>query len=399
VRTIALTLFLTSCIRAQPLPDGESLVKGLGAALTQFHSIQSVDQMTTETSTPQGPVKAVAEVSIARLNPGKSRIETKVQGSPMRQLQVSDGEVTTIYNTLLKEYVKIPAALGPEATLRSMGITMPDVSNFHMTSKTLRGETIEIDGAPHDCWVVESQLGELTLPPQQNSPMPAKMTGVRFTQWIDRKLNLTLRTDFDLGVQIASQPPTSVHATMVKTELEIDRPLPDSLFTFTPPAGAKEVKEFALFRGPLPKPGLAGTDAPPFEVKDLQGKAYSLSGLKGKPVLLDFWATWCGPCRNSMPVVEKLYREYKDHDLVVLSVDAGEDRNVVEEFLKKNPLDTPAPLSGDSGILQAYKVQAYPTFVLIGRDGKVAAEQIGFAGEAALRSMLAQAGLQASEGK
>jgi thiol-disulfide isomerase/thioredoxin len=182
--------------------------------------------------------------------------------------------------------------------------------------------------------------------------------------------------------------------TIVTKDLKIDQPIADSLFTFTPPADAKEVKELALFRGPSLKGELAGKDAPPFEVKDLDAKAYSLNSLKGKPVLLDFWATWCAPCRKSMPVVEKLYGEYKERGLVVLSINTGEDRALVKEFLQKNPLGTPAPLSGDSGILEAYKIQAYPTFVMIGRDGKVAAEQVGFGGEGSLRSLLAQAGFE-----
>jgi thiol-disulfide isomerase/thioredoxin len=393
MRTVALALLFWSSMCAQSLPDGEALLKNQGAALNRFHSIQYIDSTTSEVSTPAGPVKFVSETSTAVVNPGKSRTEITNQG--ITSLAVSDGEVSIIYSSPQKEYVKVPAALGPEGIMRSIGMNMPDLSKFHTAAKTLRDETIEIDGAPHDCWVVESQPGDLSLPVPQSSQMPQpKITGARFTYWIDKKLNLTLQIETTVNVQVASQPPASVHGITLKKDLKIDRPIPDSLFTFTPPAGAKEVKQID-FRGPLPKSDLAGKDAPPFEVKDLAGKAYSLGGLKGKPILLDFWATWCTPCRNSVPVVEKLYREYKGRDLVVLSVNTGEDRALVEEFLKKNPLDTPAPLSGDSDILEAYKVHAYPTFILIGRDGKVAAEQIGFSGETGLRSMLAQAGLEA----
>jgi hypothetical protein len=78
---------------------------------------------------------------------------------------------------------------------------------------------------------------------------------------------------------------------------------------------------------------------------------------------------------------------------MVLAIDVAEERSIVEEFLKKNPMVYPSALSGESGILEAYKVSAYPTFVLIGRDGKVAAEEIGFGGEQVLRAMLPKAGL------
>jgi thiol-disulfide isomerase/thioredoxin len=400
---VGLHVLAASVLGAQPLPDGEALLKNQEPALNRFHSIQYIDRTTAEVSTPAGPVgpgKVVSETATARVNPGKSRTESTNQGIDV--LLVSDGEATTIYSSPQKEYVKIPAALGPEGVMQSIGMNIPDFSSVDATAKTLRDETIEIDGAPHDCWVVESQPDHLVLPvpktPQtQTLPQP-KITGAHFAFWIDKQLNLALRTDFTFTMQIAAQPPTSVHGSTIKKDLKIDQPISDSLFTFTPPAGAKEVKELS-FGSLVPKRDLAGKDAPPFEVKDLADNAYSLNSLKGKPVLLDFWANWCGPCRKSMPVIEKLYREYKNRDLVVLSVNSRENRALVEEFLKKNPLGTPAPLSGDSGILEAYKVQAYPTFVLIGRDGKVAAEQIGFRDEDGLRSMLAQVALGAAPGK
>jgi len=110
-------------------------------------------------------------------------------------------------------------------------------------------------------------------------------------------------------------------------------------------------------------------------------------------VLLDFWATWCVPCRASMPSVERISQEYKDQGLVVLGVDTGEDRDTVQQFLQKTPMAYPAVLAGESGILEAYKVTAFPTFVLIGRDGKIAAYEVGFGGEGVLRGMLEKAGL------
>jgi len=115
------------------------------------------------------------------------------------------------------------------------------------------------------------------------------------------------------------------------------------------------------------------------------------SALKGKPVLLNFWPTWGAPCRQSVPSLERLYADYKDRGLVVLAVNAGEERDAVREFLKKTPLAYPAVLGSDAGILKDYHVTAYPTFVLIGRDGKVAAYEIGLGGESVLRTLLEKA--------
>lgn len=92
-----------------------------------------------------------------------------------------------------------------------------------------------------------------------------------------------------------------------------------------------------------------------------------------------------------MPALEKIAREMKTSDLVILGVDTGEDREVVEKFLKQNPLAYPAVLSGKSGILESYEVTAYPTFILIGRDGKIVANEVGFGGEDQLRRMIDKA--------
>ena len=218
------------------------------------------------------------------------------------------------------------------------------------------------------------------------------MTGAVMTSWIDKTLGLELRSTLAMKMVITGKN-VEMHQTTVKKNLKIDQPLPESLFVFTPPADAKEVKELTLFGAPAAKPDLAGKEAPAFEVKTIDGKAFRLSALKGKPVLLDFWATWCAPCRKSMPALDKISREMQGSDFVILGVNTAEDPKIVEAFLKKTPFAYPAVLSGDSGILESYEVTAYPTFILIGRDGKIIANEIGFGGEDQLRQLIDKAGL------
>ena len=215
------------------------------------------------------------------------------------------------------------------------------------------------------------------------------------TSWIDKKLGITVQSDISMKVAIPGGISTQTHVKTVMKDIEIDAPIADSIFTFTPPQGAKEVEKLSLFGAMGATPDLAGKAAPDFTVQTVDGKPYSLSALKGKPVLLDFWATWCGPCRKAMPSVEQISQDYKDQGLVVLGVNAGEDRDTVREFLKKTPMAYPAVLGGESGILKNYQVTAYPTFVLIGSDGKIAAYEIGFNSQEMLRAMLQQAGLKA----
>jgi thiol-disulfide isomerase/thioredoxin len=332
------------------------------------------------------------EISSAYLNPGKSRMEVKTAG--MTILDVSDGESTWVYNSMAKQYAKIEAAQGPAAVMAAMGVKMPDTASVHYTYKTTGEETVEMDGQKHDCWVLEMQIGEMTLP--SNDKTPPKMTGAVMNMWIDKKLGIELQNTLSMKMVIGGKD-MDLHQKSVKKNLRIDQPLEEALFTFTPPPDAKEVKELKLFGTMAAKPDLAGKPAPAFEVKSLEGKTFSLAALQGKPVLLDFWATWCVPCRKSTPVLEKLAREFKSSDLIILGVNTAEDRDLVEKFLKKTPFEYPAALSGESGILEAYQVTAYPTFILIGRDGKIVANEIGFGGEDQLRQMIDKAGLIAKK--
>ncbi|MCC7491852.1 MAG: TlpA family protein disulfide reductase [Fimbriimonadaceae bacterium] len=127
--------------------------------------------------------------------------------------------------------------------------------------------------------------------------------------------------------------------------------------------------------------GLAvGTTAPQIQLKDLDGQEVKLSDLKGKVVYLDFWATWCPPCRAALPHTQKLSETpaAKEGKLVVLAVNCGEEAARVKSFLKTNKYDFRVPMDPDGKAGDAYKVQGIPAFYLIGKDGKVAWKTVGF---------------------
>ena len=389
MRAVVAFAFMSYIGTAQPLPDAQTLYDRAQAAAKSFHSLQYSAEMTMQLGVPSGPIKSTTEV--AYLSPGKTRMEIKTSGTTM--LDVSDGETTWVYNSMTKQYAKIPAAQGPAAVMAVMGIKLPDTSYIHTSYKTTGQETIDIDGQKYECWVVEMQISEFSFASGPNDKAaPPKVTAAVMTSWIDKKLGIDVQFTLAMTMQMGGQD-NEMHQKVVKKSLKIDQPLDEALFTFNPPSDAKEVKELSMFPSVAAKPDLAGTLAPAFEVKTISGETFSLAALKGKPVLLDFWATWCGPCRRSMPVLEKISVEFKNSDLVILGVNTGEDREVVEEFLKKAPFEYPAVLSGESGILESYKVTAYPTFILIGRDGKIVANEVGFGGEDQLRQMIDKAGL------
>ena len=160
-----------------------------------------------------------------------------------------------------------------------------------------------------------------------------------------------------------------------------------TLFAYTPSADAREQAPQTAGN----RVDLTGKEAPLFRGVSLDGKTYNLAELKGKPVLLDFWATWCGPCIRSMPTLEKIHADYRDQGLVVLGIDVGEKRETVEKFLQTKPIPYPVIMGDEAGIPAAYGITVYPTFVMIGPDGKVAATQFGLSD--ALTGIVSKAGL------
>lgn len=118
--------------------------------------------------------------------------------------------------------------------------------------------------------------------------------------------------------------------------------------------------------------------APDFTLKSLDGQEITLSKLKGKVVLLDFWATWCGPCRESIPHLIQLYKTYREDgfEMIGMSLDKG-DTEVVHNFVKS--MDIPyLTVIAPEEVVRNYKVTAIPTTFLIDKEGKIQERISGF---------------------
>jgi thiol-disulfide isomerase/thioredoxin len=114
-----------------------------------------------------------------------------------------------------------------------------------------------------------------------------------------------------------------------------------------------------------------------FSLPTTQGGSGNLASLKGKVVFLNFWATWCGPCRAEMPSMEVLYNRFRDDGLEILAVNCMEKEQEVVEFMREYGLSFPAALDGDGKVSGAYGIQAIPTSYLIDRDGKIIMRLVG----------------------
>ncbi|RII31848.1 TlpA family protein disulfide reductase [Clostridium chromiireducens] len=124
-------------------------------------------------------------------------------------------------------------------------------------------------------------------------------------------------------------------------------------------------------------PSVTKTKAIDFTLKDLDGNEVSLSSLKGKKVFLNFWATWCPPCKAEMPEIEKLYQETKDSDLVILAVDIGENLNTVKPFIDENKYNFKVLLDSDQSVATQYGISSIPTSYFIDTDGNIISKHVG----------------------
>ncbi len=130
-----------------------------------------------------------------------------------------------------------------------------------------------------------------------------------------------------------------------------------------------------------------------FTLTGLDGKSYSLDALRGRVVLLNFWATWCPPCRKEMPDLEKLYQQFQKKGLVVLAV-SDEKRETVEKFLAERHYSFPILLDPDRKVNDTFNVEGIPKSFLFDRQGKLAAQAIDMRTERQFLEMFRAAGLE-----
>ena len=120
-----------------------------------------------------------------------------------------------------------------------------------------------------------------------------------------------------------------------------------------------------------------GKAAPDFELQNLDGQSISLSDLKGKPVLINFWATWCGPCVSEMPYLQEIHDEWSGKGLVVLAINIGDSSSEAEQFLQNHNLSLPVLLDTGKVVAQRYNIRGIPTTFFIDKDGIIQEKIIG----------------------
>ncbi|MGQ9880399.1 MAG: redoxin family protein [Armatimonadota bacterium] len=314
-------------------------------------------------------VKAEEEVFVSTvqfLRPAQFVVRVK-QGGNLVQLYTSDGKTYTVYNPANKSY-----------TQQEVSSDSPLIGG-HLTFAGFAGLAME----PKFGEMLETYIRQNFEKAQAKGTEKVGATPCRVVELTGKGGTMSLFLGSKDGLvyrMVYKMSGGSTYEELV-TSLQLNPSVPKDVFAFKPPADAKKVepKQQAEESREDTK-SLDGQPAPDFTLTDMEGNPVSLSDLKGKVVFLDFWATWCPPCQKSLPHTQSLsqHEKAKSGELVVLAINAREEADQVKQFMQEKGFSFRVLMDKDGAVLDKYKVQGIPTFVLIDREGKVAWVQIGF---------------------
>ena len=318
---------------------------------------------------------------------GRFRVESDhpVDGG----VAVFDGDVSSIYLARQHQYTQLqgqPLSLASrrEGSVPALSALKNRFSSRYrhigvqiLEAKIEGEETLNVDQGEVVCTVVWARY---------DLPQGIAAVTVEKKFWIDPTRRVIWRDGSKLSVVNKERGliMEAVQNVSFRTA-RIAEPLPDELFVFIPPEGARYVHEFE----PV---DLVGQKAFAFELEDLDGVSRRLKELRGKIVLLDFWASWCMPCRIDLPRVEALHQELQDEGLVILGVNS-EDPETARAFLEEHSYSFPTLLDPSKSLTREFEVRVLPTVVVIDCDGKVASYLVGAHSAEDLRAAIREAGL------
>ncbi|MBI3468999.1 MAG: DUF2092 domain-containing protein, partial [Planctomycetes bacterium] len=364
-------------------PQADKVLRAAGAYLQQLQSFRCDATATLKVSLGDMTNEMTSEYSIALRRPNQVAILLK-KGELGASI-VSDGKQAYHYIPAMKKHTVADAPQGPEqlfagesAMLFTQGGMMfiPALLAADPAKTWLEGVT----GGQH--------LGEETID-------GAKCHHLRFFQpqmdwdvWIESGDRPLLRKIVpDMSKTLAQAAPlqafgnVKMETSLVLRDWQPNAAIAADVFRFQPPPDSKQVQSFLEGLIPSGQPelhALVGKPAPDFEAKLLDGGTLKLSDLKEKVVILDFWATWCGPCVAALPILTQVAKDYEKQGIAFFAVNVGEEQDVIREFLKEKQLEMKVALDPDSKVSELFGVQGIPQTVLVGKDGKVQVVHVGF---------------------
>jgi len=269
--------------------------------------------------------------------PGRVRMEVSGAGEPT--ITISDGKSQWRTFPGTNEYTVVPQGKD-DRPFRFYALLDQDRSPARILGRE------QFQGA--DCTVLE-----------------VAERGATHKLWIDNTSHLVRK-------ELSDEPP-SVKREMVFTTIRTDESFSPELFSYDP--SKMQAKNRQQLAREAPRT-MTGAPAPDLTLRDLDGREVRLSDLRGKVVLLDFWATWCGYCREALPMIELLHRGLKDKGLAVFGVDS-EAPELAREYLAKYGYTMASLVDTRNEAVSRYRVESWPTTILIDREGRIAYYQSG----------------------
>ena len=335
-----------------------------------------------------------SEYSLAMERP--NRFALVLKSGMVGATVVSDGTNAFTYVPLLKQYLKhgaptsfagwhlTEAATDPASAGGSTFIT--DLFTEDVEARILEGVTNAI------------HLGEETVDGEPCSRLRFFEEEFDWELWVQRSgepVFRRMRADMSRFMQrvTGQEADAGVMSSMLTNltlalELEFGRwrinpELPAGRFVFAPPEGTREVEAFGAAdaaENEEARHPLVGRPAPNFTLDLLSGGKIELSTLRGqKVVILDFWATWCGPCVRALPILSEVAENYRDRGVVLYALNQEEDEGTIRKFLERWSIKLSVALDRDGAVGDRYEAEGIPQTVIIDRTGTVRYVHVGFA--------------------
>ncbi|UWZ86518.1 TlpA disulfide reductase family protein [Occallatibacter riparius] len=320
-------------------------------------------------------------------------------------VQLSDRTNEWVYQVETNAYIKrpVPADWPKFPKVMDMGFNemrqawqqqqwLEETALGYKRARMLPEETLVIDTHRYPCFVVRASSDD-------SIHSHDKEFHEEVTFWIDKQTHAFRKILRDADSYVMVTPklhiPMRTETTEIFPVVDFGPQSAPEEFRFTPPADAKEVASLEPdWGGPPPehpKAQMVGQMAPDVTLAGPDGKKVALSSFRGKPVLIDFWATWCGPCLLSMPSIGRIYADAKGSGLTAVSVDENSNAEDGAVYFERHHYAWPNFHDNEKAIQKAFKGEGVPLTVLLDAQGKIVYYDFG-GDEAGLRGAIAGLG-------
>jgi thiol-disulfide isomerase/thioredoxin len=371
-------------VRGQVEPKAAPAALGiLERAARQYSGLTSYEITRQEFFASSGPVPTPPPSTVTAIEAPGGRYRFEGDKGWGKVVLVCDGRWVWYYRPRQNAYTRrpatgkkpeLPAVPGPDDANIEEAANLHDMAWLGRDFKSARllpGGLLTLRGKSFECYLVQVTNDDRKVP----LPYP-------FTYWIwIQKGSFKIREiieSYTATLRRLSQPPVTfpMTTTSLYPEMVLNQPIPDAEFQFTPPASARLVRQFSDQVVRLPRSNTTGTKLSDVVFTARDGSKLPLESLRGHPVLIDLWATWCAPCLDAFPHLAKLYRETRSIGLVILSVDIADNAYVAQSYIKKMHYPW-RNFHGYSAIISAFGPSGVPRAILINADGESVFDKVG----------------------